>query len=418
MFKKLLVFLLLPTTFVLASGFSIYEQSARATGMAGAFTAHADDPSAIFYNPAGISQLKGWNVLLGSTMIHTQFSFTGPASMDSRAYTKAQPGTFFPSHLYVTYGFSERLAFGLGIYTPFGLGTEWGSAQQPWVGRLLATKTALQTIAVNPVVSVRVFKNLSVAVGASLVKGNVSLEKDIYFAPRNLYGHSKLEASTSAFGFNVGLRWNFLEKFHFGVQYRSSLKLDFNDGNAYFTFPQTTDAQVNAEIQALFPQKTTGRSQLTLPVIWSAGIGFDATENLKFEVDYLFQGWHTYDRLTVNFDQPVGGSTVSESPRNYQDAYSLRFGLEYRMEEGVIVRAGYAWDKRVVPSAYVEPGFPENHRHNYTVGLGYKFKGFTIDAAYHLLLQDDRKIENSVHTFNGKYTGLANLYGLSVGYSF
>ena len=39
------------------SGFAINENGTKAVGMGGAFAATADDPTAIYFNPAGIVQL-------------------------------------------------------------------------------------------------------------------------------------------------------------------------------------------------------------------------------------------------------------------------------------------------------------------------------------------------------------------------
>src|SRR5215468_7489467 len=69
--------LLLPASRAFAAGFSIFEQGARGMGFAGAFTAQANDPSAIFHNPAGIAFLKGKQIYLGATLIHPSSDFTG-----------------------------------------------------------------------------------------------------------------------------------------------------------------------------------------------------------------------------------------------------------------------------------------------------------------------------------------------------
>jgi long-subunit fatty acid transport protein len=54
---------------VYAGGFAIDEQGAAAMGRANAFSAQADDPSALFYNPAGIGQLEGTEISVGTTFI-------------------------------------------------------------------------------------------------------------------------------------------------------------------------------------------------------------------------------------------------------------------------------------------------------------------------------------------------------------
>ncbi len=45
-----------------ALGFRVFDQDAFATARGDAFVATADNPSAVYYNPAGITQLKGHNV--------------------------------------------------------------------------------------------------------------------------------------------------------------------------------------------------------------------------------------------------------------------------------------------------------------------------------------------------------------------
>ena len=407
--------LLLPASFLLASGFSIYEQGSRATGMAGAFLARANDPSAVFYNPAGIAGLQGWQLQLGTTAIQTQFSFTGPVGMDPYYYSTAKKGLFFPSHLYATYALNPKISFGLGIYSPFGLASTW---KDKWVGRLLATNTELRTVYVNPVAAYKIRDNLSVAAGFSWVYADVVLEKDILFTPRHLFGHSKLEANASGFSFNLGLKYRPLKNIEIGLMYRSTTPLDFNDGTAYFTFPKTQNDIVNQEVATYFPAKTKATSSLTLPASYGLGIAYDMTENLSFELDYIAMGWHTYDEIKVDFAQPVAGKTESINPRNYKDSFSLRFGMEYRLDKHFTLRTGYAWDYHAVPAAYVEPTLPENDRHNYTIGLGYHTTRFSVDAAYHILLQDDREVKNTVNNFDGTYTGLANIASLTFGYAF
>ena len=135
-------------------------------------------------------------------------------------------------------------------------------------------------------------------------------------------------------------------------------------------------------------------------------------------------GWCSYDILKIKFKEPVAGQTESKAVKNYEDSYSLRFGLEYKVNENLAVRAGYLRDNHAVPDEYVEPTLPESDRNLYSVGLGYKLNNVTFDAYYMLLLQDDRTIKNSKlevngqpFPFNGTYKGMTNMFGLTMGIS-
>jgi len=417
--RMLFVFVLfLYGSLALASGFSIYEQSNRATGMAGAVIAHGGDASMVFYNPAAITALNGTHILLGSTIITTDFAFTGPANLDDKKYTEADKGFFPPAHFYATHALNERFSIGAGFYSLFGLSSRWGSDSQPWLGRQLTTYTNLRTFFFNPVLAVQLPWGFSLAAGAEIVRGDVQMDKDVYYTPRNVFGKSSITGDAMGYGFNLALHYRPLDNLSFGVTYRSNVTLDFNDGTAEFTFPDTGDDIINQEIASVFPRTTAASASLKLPAMAGVGVAFWFTKNLSFEADYLWSGWSSYDKLVVEFDQAVAGETRNVSERRYEDTYSLRFGMEYRIDESWTLRSGYLYDRHAVPEAYVEPSLPEGDRHNYSIGLGYNWQNITVDAAYQILLQDDREITNSVQNFNGKYSGLANIFGMTIGYAF
>ncbi len=401
---------------IFASGFSIYEQGAKSTALAGAFVATADDPSAVFYNPAGLTSLDGIQVVFGTTVINTSFAFSGPIEIDDKKYTKAEDGRFFPSHAYLSYRIGNRFAVGFGFFSPYGLASTWGSDSEPWVGRQLSTHSELTTFFYNPVFALKIFDNLSLAAGYSFVQGNVLMEKSILFTPRNVFGESSLEADATGNGFNLGLMYKPFKRMTIGIHYRSKVDLDFKDGTATFSFPDTLSNVVAQEVNSLFPSSTGGSSALTLPYQIAVGLAFQFTENLSAEVNYLNIGWSSYDKLVVTFDDLVAGITETTTEKNYQDSYSLRFGLNYRVDESLSLRAGYSWDEYAVPKEYLEPTLPEGNRHNYSIGFGYEIAGFSIDGFYHVLLQDDRS--STLEGFSGEYSGLATLYGFSLGYTF
>src|SRR5437763_16710138 len=85
------------------SGFSIFEQGAKATAMGGACAATADDPSAIFYNVAGLAQQRKATFLAGGTTINFSNDFKGdptdPITVGAKGEYNAH--TFVPPNAYM-----------------------------------------------------------------------------------------------------------------------------------------------------------------------------------------------------------------------------------------------------------------------------------------------------------------------------
>ncbi len=421
-FTGIILGLVFSVSLVFGSGFSIYEQSAKATAMSGAFIAQANDVSALFFNPAGLTSLTSSQVALGTTVIMPSATFLGPANLDENLYTSAEKQVFPPTHLYAAYKLNEKLTLGFGFYTMFGLGSKWPG---DWAGRELATTSDVQTFTLNPVLAGKVTDNLSISIGLSYVYGTVTLEKSIYATyVMDTYVESKLVASGYGLGFNIGVQYKPFDRVTMGFVYRTNTELKFNDGKATFTLPNLQNEASNQYLAALFPN-TTGRSALTLPDLTGFGLAFDLTDNFTLEADYVKLGWSSYDKLVVNFEDPVAGSSQTIAEKNYKDTYSLRAGVEYRLNEQLALRAGVMRDYHAVPDKYLEPSLPEGDRTLFSLGAGYKIDNYTIDAFAMFLNQDERKITTSEievsghpYPFNGTYNAVANLFGLTLGYSF
>src|SRR5512140_798988 len=67
-----------------AQALRFQPQGAAAAGQGNAFTAQADDASAIHYNPAGLSQVNGVQVVTGTTLVGGSIKFNSPTGTDSR----------------------------------------------------------------------------------------------------------------------------------------------------------------------------------------------------------------------------------------------------------------------------------------------------------------------------------------------
>ncbi len=405
--RALVVFVVLLACSVvaLAGGYQIGEHGARGMAMGGAFVAQAADGSAIYYNPAGLSFQRGMNVLLGTTLITPATTFTGPTP--STASTDMVSQTFTPINAYVTYTMDNGLAFGVGVFNPYGLGTEWPSG---WAGRYLAVKSDIQTFYINPTVSYKVSDQLSIGVGISYVTGTVTLDRKLPLTPLPGDGGFKLDGDGTGINFNAGLLWKPTEALSIGLSYRSETKIDF-EGDATFT-------DIPAPLAGFFPSGTTGKATLPMPSNLMAGIAYDITKDFTVEADFQSVGWSSYKELKVTFDKPVAGATSMAETVDWENSILLRFGGEYRMEK-LALRAGFIYDGTPQPDKSVDPTLPDANRIEITVGAGYQITDMiNVEAAYQYIKASDRTVTAPTNSFPGTYKTTANLFGFNVGFAF
>jgi len=221
-----LLVLLVPSL-VWGAGFHIREQGAKAMGMANAFVAQADDPSAIFYNPAGIAFQSGTQVSLGVTVVNvpeTEFKGTTTIGENEKlglpgktvdVDTKARSDIFFPPNFYATISEPESpWAFGIGIGSLYPLAKRWDTTS-PFSDNI--KEIAIKPVNINPTVAYRFDSlNLAVAVGVDYTYADVWLEKSAYIDAAALglaapglqavqLGELELEADGDGWGYNFGL---------------------------------------------------------------------------------------------------------------------------------------------------------------------------------------------------------------------
>ncbi|HEY5765014.1 MAG TPA: outer membrane protein transport protein, partial [Candidatus Deferrimicrobiaceae bacterium] len=241
----LLVVLLFAATPAMAGGFRLPEAGAKAMGMGFAFTAQANDPSAIYFNPAGILQLEGTNVMAGVTYIKNNGgTFTGTTPITAASGPGSQSETqkdldFFVPNAFVTIKKSPDFAYGVGIFSPFGLGQEYENKNTS-IFRNQITKIDLLTLVVNPTVAYRVNEFLSVGAGIDFMYGKAELAKtpvssligdNTAVPPTNNLYNLDLEGDGTAWGYNFGVLLTPSKNVQIGFSYRSPFRLKIKDGD-------------------------------------------------------------------------------------------------------------------------------------------------------------------------------------------
>ncbi len=420
MYSKRMMFVMMALALIAVVGFGggwqLNEHGARAMGFGGAWASRALDLSAMYSNAAGLTNLKGINVMAGGTIILPSTKFKGPGSATTVSEMESQ--TFFLPNLYGSYQINEKLVVGLGIYAPFGLGTKW---PDNWVGRSLSINSEIQIISINPSVAYKINEKLSVGGGISVLLGSVSLSYKPLAALAN-EGLIELEAdANTALSFNVGVLYQFNEKLSFGASYRTLADVEFAG---------KLTATNMGSFQTFFPGGD-GSATLPMPSNLQVGVAYQVIPKLVVAVEYQMVGWSAYDNLTITVPDgpsvpnvpaygPLAGrklQTSSTQVQNWDDGNMFRFGAEYTLNEKFMLRGGLVYDMVPQPTAKMEPRLPDWTKTDLTLGVGYKVnEKITVDAAYMMILATERFSTNPL--FSGMYTSGANLFALDVSYAF
>lgn len=388
---------------VFAGGFQLNEHGAKAMALGGAFTAIANDPSAIYWNGAGLTQLWGTNFILGSTLIAPASSFRGVSPQITEYKTKSQ--SFFPVHFFASQRVSNDFAVGLGFTTPFGLGTQW---DDDWVGKYLALKTSLMVFTISPVLAYRLTNELSVSAAFVYSFANVEITRKNSQAPFEGDAFIQLKGDDkAAYGYNLGLMYKPIETLSFGVSFHSQIKYDFKGTATSTGSPLLADQLPKGDITA----------KLTTPMNLAFGIAYDVLPQFKISADFQYVGWSSYDTLKVDFANPDYPDLAS--PRLYDDSYIVRLGGEYKFNDQLAAMAGIYFDKNPVKPEYLNPSLPDANRIGLSIGLEYKISSnLGLSASYLHIGASQVTVTNSVDYFNGTYNSDANIAALSLSIGF
>lgn len=445
--SAILVVLLCTATSAMAAGFRLPEAGAKAMGMGFAFTAQANDPSAIYFNPAGIAQLEGQNVMVGITYIRengADFTGTTPLTLntgtgafDTRSETQKDLDFFVPN-LYWTKKASPKLAYGVGVFVPFGLGQEYENRETS-IFRNQVTNVEIMTFVVNPTVAWKVNDILSVGAGIDFMYGEAKLSQAgvvrLGAAPLdqvNIF-QLDLDGDGTAWGYNLGVLLTPTENLKIGASYRSQFKLEIDDAdvdlwgiNSTIPFvPPVPPGFTAADVFGGTTFHTAASTTINMPATLGLGVAY-IRDRLTLEVDLDWTFWSTFSTLAIDIRDNNGLLPDATRPENWDDVMGVNIGAEYRVTDPLALRLGFRWDPTPVPAETMSPLLPDADRLFYCAGAGYKVRNWTFDLAYMYVDKRDRTVNNQVNVappligagFNGTWTADAHLVALDIGYRF
>ncbi|MHC1741957.1 MAG: OmpP1/FadL family transporter [Syntrophobacteraceae bacterium] len=404
---------------VWGAGFALYETGARANSLGSAMVGRADDPSAIFFNPAGITQLPGLQVMGGAiiivpgTTVITEHPSIGENSNQTDGHV------WFPPHLYATYQINNHLWFGFGLFSPFGLGTEFDG---DWPGRFNSYKVVIQTLNVNPNIAWKINDEWSVAVGLDAMWFNLELRNKIdprpvpaalRNDPSNFFNvDQRLTGDSWGFGGNVAVRYQPLDWLAFGASYRSRMKQTV-EGRADFS--RGGLGQLNPTVF----RDTDATGSIVLPDEVFMGVTFYPSKVWSLELGAIWTNWSTFEELTIHYKDPIApGVDSATREKKWNDVWRIHGGVEYKVCDWLDLRTGYEYDMEPVPDNHADYLVPANDRHLFAFGPGIHWGPWNFDLSYMYLLITDRDVEARVATdgvLESKFRdGDAHLFGFSI----
>ncbi len=389
-----------------AAGFRLAEQDAKATAMGDSFVAVADNPSAVWYNPAAMTGLEKTNLSLGSAMVYPQMKHEYAGGSDKIAKVM-----HVPPYFYATHRLNEKWALGFGFNAPFGLSTDWKSTSKT---AAVATYSDIEDFNYNFNAAYKVDDKLSVALGA-----------DYMYLGAKLYNSTlHLSGNGNGWGYNAAAFYKLNEKWNLGASYRSPVKIDV-DGNA--TAPALGSSN-------------DASTRITLPDTFQAGAAYKVNRKWLVSATADYTDWATYHALTVKsntitalttymhgLDPLVPVTNTSVEAKDWQSVWALRAGTEYKYSEAWSFRAGAFYDFNPVKERYFDSIIPDSDRVALSVGAGWTKGNIVVDASYAYVMFVNRKISDSTaddtpfgdtNTLNGTYKCNAQVPAISVGYKF
>ncbi|MFA6285968.1 MAG: outer membrane protein transport protein [Opitutaceae bacterium] len=361
-------------------------KDADATMRGNAFAATADTPAAVYYNPAGLTQLDGQAFSATAYVIQLDTDFSGPVG----AAKMKRETNVIPQFYYAYAPEGKNYAFGLGGYSPFGLSTDWGSAS---VLSPLTTKAEQTTYSLAAVGAVQITPTLSIGAGPVFQRAETTLSRQTGF------GEYTFDGDGNALGFNAGIRWQPAPEHAFGLSYQHhyTIKLDGTAG-----------------IAGAVPTQSAN-TDFVFPEVIIAGYSYRPAPgwNLEFNLDWT--NWDRVNALSINAPAPLNAAQAF----NWQSGFFYDFGVTRTFNNGFSVSAGYTYAENSIPDSTFTPAIPDSDRHLFALGGNYRTGGLKLSLAYQFGYSPDRTVSGSpLGLADGTYQNSTHAIAASVDYKF
>ncbi len=396
---------------VYAGNIDTFGVGAKATALGGAFSAKADDFSAMYYNPAGLVQIKKPEISLGASVVvpnlNQSVSFKnsqalpppiGSSDKGSTSTNDESPVLVAPAGgiVYPTTIAGRPVAFGIGSYVPFGLKLKWNADPAANLGAYNAYKSWYSRfVYAAPTVSVALTDKLLVGVGLAFGKSRSGEIHDIYLSPETIKyaqlthnplvnyigGSTRSDFKDHAnWSFNMGVIYKFTPSLQVGLTYRGKTKTKFSGPTDFIASNGTVLDSATGSVSIDAPEQIQG------------GIYYQFSPKFSGEVDFTWTHWSRIKSYTVTWNKvpellQLEGKTSETFVRDWKNTTQLRFGASYILSKKVTLRGGFYYDPTPVTNKGFDLVWPDADKMAISTGAGIKLsKHFNVDLAYEFLV--------------------------------
>lgn len=374
-----------------AGGLYLYEIGGPEVGLAAAgYAARAQDATTAFTNPAGMTRLKQRSLLAGAQAMYTHLDFSADGSTTASGGNGDSNNWLPAGGFYYVHPINDKVAIGLAMTGYFGLALDY---QDDWAGRYYVQDTAMQAMAIQPAVAVKLNDQWSVGAGVAVLYGMLDNTMAVNRVGDSLPdGQVKLKDEDWTVQFNLGVLYEPAKGTRFGLTYLSAADLDFSD---------------RPEFDGLGQFLGSGGRKLDLGMTLPQAVMFSAYHEISDRLGLLanlgWQDWSEFGKVDVS----VSGSNVDTTINlDYKDTWHVALGAQYRVSEPWLLTCGVAYDSAMMDEQDITATLPVGEAWRFGLGSRYAWsKDVTLGAAYELVWTGDLDLDVERGPLAGRVSG-------------
>ena len=415
-----------------AGGLDFPENTSKGLARSGASTASAQDPTALWFNPAGLAHARGSQTnldiqfsKLNSRFTRSSFEYDAASSSlvgrnDFDPVTN-QENPFIAPFLATSYDFGrDDFALGIGVFGPHAHGRRNYPVDGPNRYMIVSSDVLMAYYTLG--VAWKPTKKFSIGASVQWVDLLPSQYGVVVNMPlQELTGlpTAATEQSASDVLFELDVTDRFTPTAVFGLWYQAHPRLEIAfstrplpvhlEGRGTFELTPQGPTMTNIlETMLQVNDKSVGLD-LSLPAWFRGGFRYrHLNENGKelwdIEVDFVYEMWSVLQDFDVtlgsDFEIILGADgepsplTVDpiKLPKKYKDTYSLRLGSTIYISDALDIHGGAFFESAASPKAYTHLDFTASERLGLTTGLTYKSDSYEISLAYGHIFQPTRTV--------------------------